>query len=71
MLAVLAMGCPRLPPVSGCDPGSYRCAGDRPEVCSATQRWTAIGDVGCQTVGAVCVVGLSAHCEPAADGGAP
>lgn len=68
-LAGLALqGCPRLPPVSGCDPGTHRCADDRPEVCSATRRWHPVGDLTCAAVGGVCVNGLSAHCAPV-DGG--
>lgn len=75
VLAALALvacavlqGCPRLPPVSGCEPGTQRCEGDRPEVCSATGRWHPVGDLSCAAVGGRCAVGLSAHCVPA-DGG--
>lgn len=70
-LFALFSGCPRLPAPSGCTPRSYRCVADHPEVCSASQRWTRIGDLPCADVGAVCVVldGL-ARCQPV-DGGAP
>jgi hypothetical protein len=50
LLAVLvlgAAGCPKLPPVSGCAPLSQRCEGDRPQVCSPTQRWHFVGDEAC------------------------
>lgn len=71
--AVLA-GCPRLPPVSGCAPLSYRCTdAGRPEVCSSSQRWQPVGDESCAAAGAVCVVDRTAHCAPhaiSADGGA-
>lgn len=71
-LVVCAMlqGCPRLPPVSGCEPGTQRCSEDRPEVCSATHRWHPVGDLPCSAVGGRCVEGISAHCVPG-DGGAP
>lgn len=68
IVGVALQGCPRLPPVSGCDPGAHRCAADRPEVCSATRRWHPVGDLACAAVGGVCVNGLSAHCAPV-DGG--
>lgn len=70
-LFVLALaGCPRLPPVSGCTPGAQRCAGDAPEVCSASHRWHRAGDVPCGAVGGACATdGGVAYCAPA-DGGA-
>ena len=64
LLALVALtACPRLPPVSGCAPTSQRCAGLRPEVCSASQRWEPAADRDCD---GVCVVADSiAHCAPA------
>lgn len=63
ILACLAIGCPRLPPVSGCTPTSQRCDGLRPQVCSASQRWEPAGDVPCD---GVCVVTAGvAHCATA------
>lgn len=47
-------GCPQLPPVSGCTPRTSSCRDDRPYICSGTQRWTAVGDTTCASVGAVC-----------------
>lgn len=80
LLATLAgaalTGCPRLPPVSGCTPGAYRCTNSgRPEGCSSSQRWEPIGDEPCSAAGNVCVVDRTAHCAPMtvtadADGGA-
>jgi hypothetical protein len=57
-------GCPRLPPVSGCTVGTMSCEGDRPRVCSASQRWEFAGDRPCSAVGGVCVVDDvgTAHC---------
>lgn len=73
VVGALACGCPRLPPVSGCTAGAYRCTADgRPEVCSSTARWESIGDSPCAASGAVCVVERTAHCAPhaiVADGG--
>lgn len=64
---VCTSGCPRLPPVSGCTPQSYRCTeSGRPQVCSSTQRWQPIGDEPCSAGGAVCVVDRTAHCAPMA-----
>lgn len=70
-LLVLALtGCPQLPPVSGCVPGAQRCAGDAPEVCSASRRWHRAGDAPCAAVGGTCATdGGVAYCAPA-DGGA-
>lgn len=57
LLGVALCGCPKLPPVSGCRPLSQRCLGDRPEVCSPTQRWHPVGDEPCSaTPGQVCAV---------------
>ena len=69
---MLGSMCQRLPPVSGCTVGEHRCAGDRPEVCSASLRWEPAGDRPCRDVGGACVVGDAgiAHCAPAQDGGA-
>lgn len=68
----LLVGCPRLPEPSGCTPHVYRCESDRPQVCSATQRWTPIGDLRCAEVQAVCAVADGvASCAPVTrDGGA-
>jgi len=54
--AMLASGCPELPPVSNCTPFTQRCDGDRPQVCSATQRWHTVGDLTCAAVGGSCLV---------------
>lgn len=73
-LALAVVGCPRLPPVSGCAPTSQRCGpSGHPEVCSASQRWEPAGDVSCAAVGGVCVLEAGvARCAPApSDGGAP
>lgn len=74
LAGALLTACPRLPPVSGCTAGAYRCTADgRPEVCSSTARWEPIGDSPCAASGAVCVVERTAHCAPhtiVADGGA-
>ena len=73
LAGALLTACPRLPPVSGCTAGAYRCTADgRPEVCSSTARWESIGDSPCAASGAVCVVERTAHCAPhaiVADGG--
>ena len=72
-LGVALMGCPKLPPVSGCTPMSQRCSpAGAPEVCSSSQRWEPAGDLSCTAAGGVCVVGDGgvAHCAPAQDGGA-
>ena len=80
LCALVACNChPQLPPVSGCVPGAWRCADDRPEMCSASQRWEPAGDTTCAAIGGVCVVrDGSAHCgravdasAVATDGGAP
>ena len=71
-LGVALMGCPKLPPVSGCAPMSQRCSpAGAPEVCSSSQRWEPAGDLSCTAAGGVCVVGDGgiAHCAPAQDGG--
>ena len=65
------VGCPRNPPVSGCQPEAQTCIGDRPSVCSASQRWHAAGNLQCSAVGGVCtVLGGRAHCGPVTDAGA-
>lgn len=64
-------GCPRLPPVSGCNPTAQSCIGDRPHVCSASQRWEPAGDLACSAVRGVCLVtGGVARCGAAAGAGA-
>ena len=60
---------PRLPPVSGCTAGAWRCTDDgRPEVCSAYARWEPAGERSCPSNGSVCVVERTAHCAPAGAG---
>lgn len=46
----LMLGCPKLPPVSGCTPLAQSCRDGIPHVCSATQRWEPAGDVACACV---------------------
>lgn len=70
LLTAALAGCPRNPPVSGCQPEAQTCIADRPHVCSASQRWHVVGDLTCGAVGGVCtVLGGRAFCGPAADGG--
>ncbi len=67
-VGVALSGCPRLPEVSGCQPEAQTCIGDRPHVCSASQRWHRAGDLSCGAVGGVCtVLGGRAYCAPSAD----
>ena len=71
LAGTLCVGCPRNPPVSGCQPEAQTCINDRPHVCSASQRWHVAGDLSCSAVGGVCtVLGGRAHCAPVADAGA-
>ena len=71
LAGALCVGCPRNPPVSGCQPEAQTCIGDRPHVCSASQRWHRVGDIDCSAVGGVCtVLGGRAYCGPVADAGA-
>ena len=71
LAGALCVGCPRNPPVSGCQPEAQTCINDRPHVCSASQRWHVAGDRTCAQVGGVCtVLGGRAHCAPVADAGA-
>ena len=68
LLLVALAGCPRLPPVSGCQPQAQTCIDDSPHVCSASQRWHRAGSLTCAEVGGSCaVVGGRAYC--AAPGG--
>lgn len=69
--AFLSLGCPRLPPVSGCEPGVQVCIRDQPHVCSESQRWEPVGDLACGAVQGVChLVEGAAWCGPLAmDGG--
>lgn len=70
-LGMALSGCPRNPPVSGCQPEAQTCIHDRPHVCSASQRWHAAGNLQCSAVGGVCtVLGGRAYCGPVADAGA-
>jgi hypothetical protein len=70
-LGVALSGCPRNPPVSGCQPEAQTCIADAPHVCSASQRWHRAGDLTCAQVGGVCtVLGGRAFCADAADAGA-
>jgi len=71
LAAVIATGCPRMPPVSGCQPEAQTCIADSPHVCSASQRWHRAGDLQCSAVGGQCLVaGGRAYCAPLTDGGA-
>ena len=59
-LTVLALGgCPKLPEPDGCTPAAQRCHGDRPEVCSAGQRWTHLETPTCAAAGGVCCRAMS------------
>lgn len=70
-LGVGLYGCPRNPPVSGCQPEAQTCINARPHVCSASQRWHVAGDRSCASIGGVCtVLGGRAYCAPVADAGA-
>lgn len=70
-VGLMAMGCPRNPPVSGCQPEAQTCISGRPHVCSASQRWHVAGDRTCSSIGGVCtVLGGRAYCAPVADAGA-
>lgn len=70
-LGVGLYGCPRNPPVSGCQPEAQTCINDRPHVCSASQRWHVAGDRTCSSIGGVCtVLGGRAYCGPVVDAGA-
>ena len=72
LAGALLAGCPRNPPVSGCQPEAQTCIRDRPHVCSASQRWHAAGNLQCSAVGGVCtVLGGRAYCAPVADAGSP
>ena len=72
LAGALCVGCPRNPPVSGCQPEAQTCIGDRPSVCSASQRWHAAGNLQCSAVGGVCtVLGGRAYCGPVPDAGSP
>lgn len=74
LAAALALcACPKLPPVSGCEPLSQRCDSDRPQVCSPSRRFHYVGDEACGvTPGQACVVrNAVAGCARTADGGAP
>lgn len=71
-LGVALAGCPRMPPVSGCQPQAQTCINDSPHVCSASQRWHRAGSLTCSQVGGSCaVVGGRAFCAaPVVDAGA-
>lgn len=70
LAGALLAGCPRNPPVSGCQPEAQTCINDRPHVCSTSQRWHVAGDRSCASIGGVCtVLGGRAYCGPVADGG--
>lgn len=69
-VGAMVMGCPRNPPVSGCQPEAQTCIADAPHVCSASQRWHRAGDLRCRAVGGVCtVMGGRAFCAAASDAG--
>ena len=71
LAGALCVGCPRNPPVSGCQPEAQTCIRDRPHVCSASQRWHVAGDRTCSSIGGQCtVLGGRAYCGPVADAGA-
>ena len=71
LAGALCVGCPRNPPVSGCQPEAQTCINDRPHVCSASQRWHVAGDRTCSSIGGQCtVLGGRAYCGPVADAGA-
>lgn len=71
LAGALCVGCPRLPPISGCSPMAQTCIDNSPYVCSSSQRWFRSGDLSCSAVGGVCtVLGGRAHCAPVADAGA-
>ena len=46
-VALALCACPKLPPVSGCEPLSQRCDSDRPQVCSPSRRFHYVGDEAC------------------------
>ena len=70
LAGALLAGCPRNPPVSGCQPEAQTCINDRPHVCSASQRWHVAGNLRCSAIGGVCtVLGGRAHCGPVVDAG--
>ena len=72
LAGALCVGCPRNPPVSGCQPEAQTCINDRPHVCSASQRWHVAGDRTCSSIGGQCtVLGGRAYCAPVADAGSP
>ena len=72
LAGALCVGCPRNPPVSGCQPEAQTCIRDRPHVCSASQRWHVAGDRTCSSIGGQCtVLGGRAYCAPVADAGSP
>lgn len=55
LLLGLLLQCASLPAREGCAPRATRCSPTgRPQVCSATERWTNVSEVACSTVGAVC-----------------
>lgn len=57
LFAAALAACPKLPPVSGCEPLAQRCEGDRPQVCSPSRRWHTVGDEACgATAGQSCQV---------------
>jgi hypothetical protein len=75
ILAISALalaGCPRLPPVDLCPPGSQSCIGDRPHVCSQSQRWAPATPRTCASAGLTCCYTRSPYgrdlyaCVPAA-----
>ena len=70
LAGALCVGCPRNPPVSGCQPEAQTCINYRPHVCSASQRWHVAGNLRCSAIGGVCtVLGGRAYCGPVADVG--
>lgn len=63
LVAMTLAGCPKLPPPDGCTPRSSTCLADRPYVCSASQRWTPVGDTTCAEAGGVCCATTDARGE--------
>lgn len=53
-LTLALAGCPRLPPVDLCQPGAQSCIGDRPHVCSQSQRWAPASPRTCASASLVC-----------------
>jgi hypothetical protein len=57
--AISLVGCPTLPPPSGCRPDETRCENGAPQLCSPSTRWVA-SDRKCSDIGATCCLTTSA-----------